>query len=138
MSDDDLMRELIEAFRSEVGELFDGLASLIAELPSAQGPRLSETIRAAMRLAHNLKGASGSVGLNELSQVAHAFESVLALLQHRAALPNPEQIRVLEAAVIAMQSLAEQTRVSDASTVSRLIERLESVAQESDAAVSMH
>lgn len=127
MSDDDLMRELVEAFRSEAGELFDALAGLIAELSSAQGPKSQETIRAAMRLAHNLKGASGSVGLNELSQIAHAFESALAILQARAVTPTPEHVSVLEAAVIGMQGLAEQKRESDASTAARLIERLEAV-----------
>ncbi len=134
MSDDGIMADLLEAFRAEVGELFDELAGLIAELPGRHGTELQATSRAAMRLAHNLKGASGSVGLTTLSQVAHVFESALAALGRAPVAPSPEHVSLLRSAVIAMQGLAERsTDESRESSVLPLIEQLQSF---SDAAAS--
>src|SRR5690606_20597089 len=107
LSNDETMTELIKVFRSEVGELFDSLAALIAELPNQTGAELDRASRSAMRLAHNLKGSSGSVGLVALSRLAHAFESALAPLCSLDAAPNPEHAKVLREAVISMQRLAE-------------------------------
>jgi chemotaxis protein histidine kinase CheA/ActR/RegA family two-component response regulator len=134
VSDDGIMSDLIEAFRSEVGELFDELASLVAELPDCRGSALQSASRSAMRLAHNLKGASGSVGLKTLSRVAHQFEGALSPLARAELAPSVEHMSALRSAVIAMQALAERTDGdSEQPGLAALVEQLQSFSRVSAA-----
>lgn len=126
MSNDELMTELLEAFRSEVGDLFDALAGLVDGLSEKSGTELEKSARAAMRLAHNLKGASGSVGLDTLCRVAHCFESALTPLCNLQSPPSIEHVKLLRTAVIAMQGLAEHPVSAAAAPVESLLAQLDS------------
>ena len=126
MADDGIMSDLIEAFRSEVGELFDELASLVAALPDCREGELQAAARSAMRLAHNLKGASGSVGLKTLSQVAHHFEGALTPLVQAGLTPSAEHVSALGSTVIAMQALAERAEdEAEQPELATLVEQLQ-------------
>ena len=130
MSDDGIMSDLIEAFRSEVGELFDELASVVAGLGDRHGSELQAGARSAMRLAHNLKGASGSVGLRTLSRVAHHFEGAISSLAQAGTAPSSEHVTVLSSAVIAMQALAERADDdTEHPALSALVGQLEALSQ---------
>lgn len=67
--------ELRETFLVEAAELFDRLESLILSL--GIGARNTEPLNEIGRCLHTLKGASGSVGLNQLMALIHATEEHL-------------------------------------------------------------
>lgn len=76
--DADLLQRIVAAFSAEAGELLDGLDVLVAELRVKRGAELAEQGKAAMRMAHTLKGGAVSVGLEQLGSEAHALEDLLA------------------------------------------------------------
>ena len=113
MSTDETMRELLETFRVEVTELFDELATHMAELANRSGEELRGSVRAAMRLAHNLKGSSSAIGLDVLSRLAHELESTLAPLCDAQSPPPPSVTDVLLAAVVTAQRLGEAPSIDE-------------------------
>lgn len=107
VADGEMMQELLEAFRVEATELFDALAQRAAALATAEGDARREAAKAALRLAHNLKGASGSVGLDAVTRLAHSLEDALASLCRSDAPPSPELAGALREAVVIAQRLVD-------------------------------
>jgi two-component system chemotaxis sensor kinase CheA len=78
--DDKLHARLLAVFRDEALEILDGLTVTVARSlgdAAQEGARQSDEVAAAMRLAHNLKGAASSVGLEAVARLAHAIEDAL-------------------------------------------------------------
>lgn len=75
----ELLKELIATFQTELQEgasvLVNGLVSLETATDSAKRKEDIETI---FRTAHNLKGASRSLGIMPIGDIAHAIESIFA------------------------------------------------------------
>jgi chemotaxis protein histidine kinase CheA len=67
--------ELREAFLAEAADLFERIESLVLGL--GQGKPDGEALHELGRCFHTLKGASGSVGLVELSTLVHGLENGL-------------------------------------------------------------
>lgn len=88
---EELEAQLRAIFREEAAEILDELRVVVARLRAADERELREEIALAMRLAHNLKGAAGSVGFEEVARTAHALEE--AMLGARAA--GAERVRAL-------------------------------------------
>jgi chemotaxis protein histidine kinase CheA/ActR/RegA family two-component response regulator len=104
---DDATQALLEIFRTEAADALDELAQLAARLPTAEGSKLSSAAKAALRLAHNIKGAAGSVGLNELSSLAHTLEDALAPCAASNVRPPPELCDEVLTAVSLIERLCE-------------------------------
>jgi chemotaxis protein histidine kinase CheA len=104
---DDTTRALLEIFRTEAADALDELAQLAGELTSAQGSKLRNVARAALRLAHNIKGAAGSVGLDELSQLAHTLEDALTPCAGSDTAPPQELCDAVLSAVSLIERLCE-------------------------------
>jgi two-component system chemotaxis sensor kinase CheA len=62
-------------FLQMAGEMLEQLSGALLDLEKA--PTDQETVNAAFRAAHSIKGAAGSVGLREIERVAHAMEAAL-------------------------------------------------------------
>ena len=72
----DLDDEMREAFLADASELFERIERIVVGLNSRDDPR--EAIHELGRCLHTLKGAAGSVGLNELASLIHELEGRLA------------------------------------------------------------
>lgn len=107
MTNDGMMKELLEVFRAEAAEVFDELAAGTAALGTTSGEERRANARNALRLAHNIKGASGSVGLDPLVRLAHALEDAFSALCRVDASPTTEQAALLQSAVVLAQRLSE-------------------------------
>lgn len=107
MADREAMQELLETFRVEATELFDALAQCAAALATAEGEARRDAAKAALRLAHNLKGASGSLGLDAVTRLAHSLEDALAALFRNDTQPSPELAGTLREAVVIAQRLVD-------------------------------
>jgi len=74
---DDRMSELRTLFFESAGELVQTLNEQALQLERAPGD--AEVLRGLRRTVHTLKGDAAACGFNELSELAHEFEDVLAL-----------------------------------------------------------
>ena len=72
----DLDDEMREAFLADASELFERIERIVIRLDSRDDPR--EAIHELGRCLHTLKGAAGSVGLNELASLVHELEGAAA------------------------------------------------------------
>ncbi len=78
ISEEELMRELMETFHAEADEHLQNLNQALLQLERRPDEtRRLELLREAFRAAHSLKGAARSVSLGEVEQLSHALESVL-------------------------------------------------------------
>jgi len=100
------MDELVKVFRGEVGELLDTLGETLQVLRAAEGAERQEPLDTCMRIAHNIKGISASVGFDQVEKVAHALESALGRTAGEPEALEPLVAPVMEAITV-MQRLAE-------------------------------
>lgn len=103
----DLEDQLRSIFREEAVELIDELRHVIARLRTADVERAREEIGVAMRLAHNLKGAAGSVGLDAFANTAHALEDALLAVRQAGVEAVRESNALLGEAVAALEASIE-------------------------------
>ena len=76
----DGMKEIVESFIVETGELFDDLDNKLLELEeNYQDEALVNDI---FRAVHTIKGSAGFLSLDQLNQLTHHFEDVLNRLRH--------------------------------------------------------
>ena len=108
---DDTTRALLEVFQTEAADALDELGQLASELDTAEGSSLRSSAKAALRLAHNIKGAAGSVGLEEISALAHTLEEALSPCCVADSCPPVELSRLIQTAVNTIERLAEGRRV---------------------------
>jgi chemotaxis protein histidine kinase CheA len=91
MADSHVMSKLVVVFSSEAREWSQSITRHVLEAERAADPAaLASSYELLARLLHNLKGTSATVGLDELSELAHVMEDVLVLFsKRRQALPGP-------------------------------------------------
>jgi two-component system chemotaxis sensor kinase CheA len=70
---------LRQFFRDEAHEALEMVTA--RALASSTGALSAETVTEMMRVTHTLKGSAGTVGLPGVVDLAHRFESALALLR---------------------------------------------------------
>lgn len=118
----DVFEQLLVIFRDEAHEELDELRQLVGSLRSIDGSRFVEVIGTAMRISHNLKGASSSVGLEDMSQLAHVLEDVLlAMRDERLAVSREIGLDVAERAVNAMAQLVDGIPVDVPTAIANLV-----------------
>lgn len=78
--DEEIFQIYLEEGRQSLDDLETRLLAL--EAGTLAGPDLQENLDAMFRSAHNFKGASASVGLEQPTQVAHAIEDLLTVIKY--------------------------------------------------------
>ncbi|HKY34298.1 MAG TPA: response regulator [Polyangiaceae bacterium] len=118
---DPALQQLLAIFRDEAHEGLDALGQYVAGLGLSSGPAFDEVIDKSMRIAHNLKGASASVGLDDMARITHAFEDVLlAMRQGRLSTSRENACDELARSVSAMANLVDSIPVDAAATIAHL------------------
>jgi len=111
---DDLLREVIDIFVAEVREQADRISQALLTMEQ-QPSTIPTEIEELYRQAHSLKGSSASLGVEELSQLAHHFESaLLPVRRHRGTLTAELVdlgLRAMDAAKLRVVGLQADTEV---------------------------
>lgn len=76
---EEVRSQLLGIFREEARELCEQLSADVIALGQTQASEREELSRRVLRQSHTLKGTAASIGLEEVSRVAHSFESRIAL-----------------------------------------------------------
>jgi len=83
--DPELLKQLVDTFKTELDEqlqvMIDGLLQL--EKKSTNAAKQAMCFEAIFRAAHNIKGASKSLGINDVGDIAHHMESLFSALQKK-------------------------------------------------------
>lgn len=132
--DPEILKQLIKTFDVELKErlqvITNGLLAL--EKGSVNEEERENTIAAIFRAAHNIKGASGSLNIKDVTDIAHHIESLFAAIQNKVVDINSEVIDLCFEAVdkieLAMQAFIENKAVDF--NVTDLTSRLEKHHQE--------
>lgn len=108
------MRNLVAVFREEGAEILDRLADALSRIPQTGSPdELRAVAYECMRHAHNLKGASASVGLGDFSRKAHALEDGIGRIAKAEAEAQPSP-GLLAGLIAATDDLRRELRDLDA------------------------
>lgn len=79
MKEDDFMKELKDGFLTEAFEMLVDVESYFIDLE--KNPSDNGILDNIFRVAHNLKGTSGTVGFNSLANFLHKYEDVLSKIR---------------------------------------------------------
>lgn len=90
--------ELRLVFHEEAGDLLSTIDEQLLRLEQNPG-ELEEALHALMRTGHTFKGAAGAIGLTALSQLAHDFESCIAVIRDGKVEPSSASFEVLYASL---------------------------------------
>lgn len=85
---------LVSLFKNETREQLERFTEILLQLeqdPDKQGEAINELFR----LAHNIKGSSGMMGLNELKEVMHQVENLFDGVRKTIVTLDPEKIGTL-------------------------------------------
>jgi len=107
------LQTLLTVFRAEAAETLDALAQTVEALRGTSPAARGELIKTGLRLAHNLKGASQSVGLEQAARLAHGLEDSLAAVRDPPTV-DEEAIRAMLRDVSRIQQVTEGTDVEEA------------------------
>jgi chemosensory pili system protein ChpA (sensor histidine kinase/response regulator) len=111
--------DLLETFRQEAEELLHGIGDFLRDFD--RNPSGKQALLDVRRNVHTLKGAAGSVGMTELSKLAHRMEDLLDKINDSSAQLSPEIRSLLFATFDALEDMAGGTAVKE--QVERLYER---------------
>lgn len=78
----DIEQQLRAIFREEAADILGELRALLGGLRGARQATFEQQLSSAMRLAHNLKGAAGNVGLTDVEEASHALEEAFLALKN--------------------------------------------------------
>src|SRR6185369_3156676 len=94
--DQNLMRELLNAFQAEAPEHVQVLNQALLQLERRQaGKQYTALLQEAFRAAHSLKGAARAVGFESIEKLAHNVEEVLRQARDRALHLDPSMCDIL-------------------------------------------
>mgnify|MGYP002725470110 CR=1 FL=1 len=103
--------ELIDEFVLESNELVETVGNELMSLEIE--PDNSDLVNEIFRVFHTIKGNSGLVGLDQMSQIAHKSEDVLGLLREKKIEPNTFMVDTLLSSVDYMRVVLEEVRAND-------------------------
>ncbi|MEM8903271.1 MAG: chemotaxis protein CheA, partial [Actinomycetota bacterium] len=98
------LEQYVEEARENVEELVGGLLRLESET----GASVDHTVKELFRFAHNLKGMSGAMGLDGITETAHKMEDLLDKYRTHGGRPTGEEVDVLLAAADALEEMIEE------------------------------
>ena len=87
---DGINQEILDGFLHELPTQTESFTTAIQVLLQAENddPKIVQTIEKAQRIAHTLKGASSTVGINGITNLAHYLEDILLLLKKHSRAPS--------------------------------------------------
>jgi two-component system chemotaxis sensor kinase CheA len=104
--DPELLKQLVVVFETELNEhlqtITDGLLKLEKGPLPAENDQ--ETVQSIFRAAHSIKGASRSLGINDVGEIAHHIESLFSAIQKKTLAVNPATINLCLEAVDKMRT----------------------------------
>ncbi len=103
----DVPTDLLATFADESDDLVQEASRLVVKLERATPEQAKPLIEQLARTAHNLKGAAGSLGLDELSRLAHLVEAVLEPTRSQA---SPLRREVADAVLLGLDALTAHAR----------------------------
>ncbi len=98
------LEQYVEEARENVEELVGGLLRLESE----SGDSVDHTVKELFRFAHNLKGMSGAMGLDGITETAHKMEDLLDKYRTHGGRPTADEVDVLLAASDALDEMIEE------------------------------
>lgn len=94
-------------------------------------PKNSDTLNAVFRAAHSIKGASGTFGFDDISNLTHAMESLLDRMRSGAVEASSERLNLLLSALDNLRVLLEAAQTGTKGSCYEEIRTLLTVAQRS-------
>ncbi|TDX51357.1 chemotaxis protein CheA [Orenia marismortui] len=120
------MNDFQELYASESREHLDILNDSLLTLEN--NPEDMEMINESFRAAHTLKGMAGTMGFDNVSELAHAMENVLDLLRDEKLVVNTEVVNLLFRAVDMLELLSNNP--DEVEGMDELISELKSYSQD--------
>jgi chemotaxis protein histidine kinase CheA len=99
--------EILTTFADESSEMAEEASRLVVKLEQAAPPQARPLVEQLARTAHNLKGAAASIGLDELSHLAHLIEAVLEPARQEG---SPLTRKVADIVLLGLDALAAHAR----------------------------
>ncbi|MGD0234014.1 MAG: chemotaxis protein CheA [Syntrophorhabdales bacterium] len=124
----DELEEIIGEFITETVELVDGA---IRDLVSLEEDPSCQAINSVFRTVHTIKGTSGFLGFNTLTDLAHRTEDVLGKLRKGDLSPNADIVNAILKSLDVIKLLVEDISKGDREVrdTSRLLAELEGIAE---------
>jgi chemotaxis protein histidine kinase CheA len=138
---DDLLREVIDIFVAEAREQADRIAQALLTMEQ-QPTSIAQEIEELYRQAHSLKGSSASLGIEELSQLAHQLESALLPVRRQRGQLTAELVdlglQAMDAVKLRVAGLQADNELglSDVQRLTKRFEQLASSPQREDPAAT--
>jgi len=128
VSDKDEMKEIIDEFIVEAGELAE---KAIRDIVTIENASDEETVNSIFRAVHTIKGTSSFLGFTTLSTLAHRAEDILGMVRKGNMLPDHEVADVLLESLDLIKTLLEEIKEGGAerSGAAGTIEKLEALAK---------
>ena len=128
VSDKDEMKEIIDEFIVEAGELAE---KAIQDIITIENTSDEETVNSIFRAVHTMKGTSSFLGFNTLSTLAHRAEDILGMVRKGNMKPDHEVADVLLESLDLMKTHLEEIKEGGAerSDTAATIEKLEALAK---------
>jgi two-component system chemotaxis sensor kinase CheA len=109
MKEQELLRKLREAFRTEAEERLDSLTSLLTALEKAPDEGSREThLQEIFREAHSLKGAARSVEYRQLECLCQAMENIFSSWSKGELAPDAEHFGLLHDCISEIERFSRQ------------------------------
>ncbi len=119
--DQDLMRELLNAFQAEAPEHVQALNQALLQLERHhEGKQAVALLQEAFRAAHSLKGAARAVGFESIEKLAHNIEDVLRQTRENGLRLDPSTCDVLYSAFDVIQKLLDGETVDIGRVITQL------------------
>ncbi len=109
----DMDAGLLQDFLTESGELIEQLDQDLVTLESAEGDDQSEVCNACFRALHTIKGAAGFLGLEAVTEFAHAAEDALNKLRKGEVAVTPPVMDLLLQSADVVRGQIEQLAAGD-------------------------
>jgi two-component system chemotaxis sensor kinase CheA len=120
--------DLVDGFVTESLEHLGDVESLLLSLESASSESASEAVQRVFRAVHSVKGAAGFLGLERITQLAHAAENVLNLMRDDKLSPTTQIVDVLLQSIDQLRGMVTNISESNNADVARLVHVLDAIA----------
>jgi len=126
------MAELLESFVVETNEIFEKLGPDLLALE--KNPENSELHNKIFRAVHTVKGTSGFLGFDQLTELAHVFEDVLNKIRRKELTVTTKRMDVMFSAFDALKDLLVriETRDTEPANLENIIGQLQQIANEAE------
>jgi two-component system chemotaxis sensor kinase CheA len=129
---DDLLSGFIEDSQQHLQSIEPDLLALESDAAQID----PDAVNRIFRSVHSVKGAAGFFGLQNISRLSHAMESVLSLLREKKIAPSPKLTDALLSGVDALKAMLEDVNASESFDLHEELSYLKILLDENTAADS--